>query len=450
LSVHSEDRNKTGATKLERLSARARLHPDTIYNNLCHIIDADLLKEIYLKQNRNKAVGIDKVTKDVYGKRLDDNISSLLLRIRKGTYRCQPSRMTEIPKEDGSKRPLAVACFEDKLVQAAVSQILSAMYEPVFLPCSYGFRPNRGCHDAIKALSKHVYPCWNGAVVEIDIRKYFNTIPHKELKCILAKRITDRRFLCLVDKLATAPILDKKGKVTPNMQGCPQGSILSPILANIYLHEVVDAWFYEIKRRHFTEKAELIRYADDMVFVFERYLEAKRFYEVLPKRLSKYGLAMHADKSRLLRSGQNAAAKEHRHGRRLPTYQFLGFTAYWGKAYGGDWWRIKFKSRRDRMTSKLNGLKKYLREALTTKDTKKVLSVVAWVVRGWVNYNNISDNYGCVWGFTKAARRLIWQWINRRGRRDPISWTNFNKLMKAVDFPSGAQTTISIFPEKCS
>jgi group II intron reverse transcriptase/maturase len=446
LSVHSEDRINTGQTKLERVSTRAKAQPNTVFNNLGHVLDEPLLREIYQSLSGNKAIGIDKVTKEQYGAKLDENLQNLVLKIRRGKYRPNPSRLTEIPKEDGSTRPLAVACFEDKLVQAAMSKILAAIYEPIFLPCSYGFRPNRNCHDAIRALWKHSYPCWNGAVVEIDIRKYFNSIPHEKLRKMLEKKICDQPFLRLIDKLAKASIIDKSGKTTLNKVGCPQGSILSPILANIYLHEVIDTWFYEIKDTHFRGRAELIRYADDMVFVFEDFADAQRFYEVLPKRFNKFGLEMHASKSRLVRSGQNVAAWAHRNGKRLPTYQFLGFTVYWGLARNGKWWRMKFKSRRDRMASKLKGLKQFLRKSLTVKGTNKILQVVAWVVQGWINYHNISDNHRCVRGFVRAARRLIWQWLNRRGRRDKMSFEQFNRLMQTCHFPD-AKVTISIFPD---
>lgn len=267
MTVH-RDRLKSGSTKLDRLSKRATTHKETVFNNLGHIIDRGLLKQAYRQLESKKAVGIDGVNKEAYGERLEGNITDLLRRIHGGSYRPKPARVTEIPKEDGSTRSLVVSCFEDKLVQSAVSMILTQIYEPVFLPCSYGFRLGRSCHDALRALYKHAYLCWEGAVVEIDIRKYFNTIPHGELKKILRKKISDDRLLRLIDKLATAPIV-QKGKTTANTIGCPQGSILSPILANIYLHEVIDVWFDTLKQTYFKGKVEEIRYGDDMVFVFQ-------------------------------------------------------------------------------------------------------------------------------------------------------------------------------------
>lgn len=439
MTVHSTDR-VARLTKLERLGELAITNKDIVFNNLGHIIDKELLIETYHQLEGNKAVGIDGVNKEMFGKRLHENMDDLIKRIRKGIYRPKPSRISEIPKEDGSKRPLAVACFEDKIVQAAVSKILTTLYEPLFLSCSYGFRPGRNCHDALRALSQHTYPCWEGAIVEIDIRQYFNSIPHDELRKILKKKISDKRFLQLIDKLATAPI-SKEGVTTSNTIGCPQGSILSPILANIYLHEVIDVWFNEIKQHYFKHMAEEVRYADDIVFVFQSLEEAKRFFAVLPKRLKKFGLEMHTGKSRLIRSGQNVANREHKFGRRLPTYQFLGFTVYWGKARNGKWWRIKFRSRRDRFTNKLNGLKEFLRKQRNTTDTTAVLKQVTRAVIGWVNYHAISDNEKRVSQFIRISRQMIRKWINRKGRKRPMNWENFEKVLKKINFPSKFKTT---------
>lgn len=262
MTVHSNDRKISGKTKLDRLGERAISHKETVFNNLGHIIEGELLEQIYHQLESRKAVGIDGVNKEAYGSCLEENIKSLLRRIRTGSYRPKPARVIEIPKEDGSKRPLVISCFEDKIVQHAVSMILTKIYEPLFLPSSFGFREGRSCHDALRALNKHAYPCWDGAVIEVDIRRYFNSIPHGELKKILKKKISDDRFLKLIEKLATAPVVSE-GRITANELGCPQGSILSPILANIYLHEVIDQWFESIKQTHFKGKAEEVRYADD-------------------------------------------------------------------------------------------------------------------------------------------------------------------------------------------
>ena len=442
MSVHSKDGNSAWLTKLERIGELSAQNQDKVFNNIGHLLNADMLKEQYRQLDRSKAVGIDNVTKEAYGKQLDKNIKSLIMRIRRGTYKPKPARITKIPKEDGSTRPLAISCLEDKLVQLSANTILSKIYEPIFLPCSYGFRPGRSCHDALRALTAAVFPNVNGAIVEIDICKYFNTIPHKVLMGLLRKKISDRRFLRLIEVLITAPIIEGKQKMV-NTRGCPQGSIVSPILANIYLHHVIDEWFNKISLSHLRGRVELIRFADDMVFTFERPEEANRFFKALPKRLSKYGLEMHADKSQVVPAGSYCAQWAHRKGKRIPTFKFLGFTCYWAKSKKG-FWRLKYKSRKDRFTTKLKGLRKFLWNNLNARKSDDILKTVIRVVRGWINYHNISDNAHMIKAFRKYSMRLIYKWLNRRGRRHPIRWDRFNNIMKAINFPKSGKV-ISMF-----
>jgi len=432
MAVHSYD-GQTWLTKLDRIGKLSATDKNIIFNNLGHLICTDMLLEQYHKLDAKKAVGIDNVTKAEYGENWNENIQNLILKIRKGTYKPKPARITEIPKEDGSTRPLAISCIEDKLIQSAVSKILSKIYEPLFLNCSYGFRPEQGCHDALKALMKSANANYNGAIIEIDIRKYFNTIPHSEMMRILSMKISDSKFLKLIQTLITAPTLER-GKITDNTCGCPQGSILSPILANIYLHHVIDEWFNAIKSSHIRGKAELVRYADDMVYTFQSMSEAERFYKVLPKRLSKYGLELHEDKSQILKAGSIAAKRAVEIGEKIRTFNFLGFTCYWGKARNGKY-RLKYTSRKDRFSSKLKGMKTFLMENLNAKDTTLVLSSVIKVIRGWVNYHGISDNKHSVGQFLEKSKYLIYKWFNRRGGKKYVSWESLLKKLKALDYP---------------
>lgn len=441
MTIHSND-GISGLTKLERISERSANDKELVFNNLGHLINVDLLKELYHQLDGNKAVGTDSVTKTIYGENLDENINRLLQRIRRGTYRSQPAKLVEIPKEDGSKRPLAISCLEDKLAQSAVNIILSKIYEPIFLSSSYGFRPNKSCHDALRALNKSTFQFWNGAVAEIDLQKYFNTIPHMELMNCLRKKISDERFLNLVNVLLKTPVLQDK-QIIPNEVGCPQGSIVSPIMANIYLHEVIDTWFHQISQSHLPGKTELIRYCDDMVFVFQYKKDAERFYQVLPKRLGKYGLSLHQEKSQLLSSGHTAAVQANKKGKRLKTYKFLGFTCYWGKTRNG-YWRLKFTSRRDRFTVKLHEIRKYLWENLNTNDATTVLKTVVQMVRGWINYHGISDNDRRVGGFIHKSKRHLFNWFNRRGRRYPMRWKQFVRILAKINFPQRWKT-VSMF-----
>ncbi|MCW5583201.1 MAG: group II intron reverse transcriptase/maturase [Gammaproteobacteria bacterium] len=441
MSVHSKD-GRTWLTKLERIGELSTSDKHTVFNNIGHLICIDMLKEQYHQLEGNKAIGIDNVTKLTYGENLDENLNTLIKRIRRGTYEPKPSRICEIPKEDGSTRPLAISCFEDKLVQSAVSTILGKIYEPLFLPCSYGFRPNQNCHDALKALNQLTMKNRNGAIIEIDIRKYFNSIPHAVLMKLLEKKISDKRFLRLVNVLITAPILENEN-ICKNTCGCPQGSIVSPIIANIYMHYVIDEWFDEIKHKSMRGKADQVRYADDMVFTFEWQREAKRFYEVLPKRLKKYGLEMHMDKSQLISAGHIPALRAHNEGKRLQTFNFLGFTCYWGKSKSG-FWRLKYTSRKDRFAAKLKGLRNYLWENLNTDEPADILKTVSRVIKGWLNYHHISDNGRRVEAFLQCSRRIIFKWFNRKGRKHPLTWEQYNRKLDAIGFPKKGKT-ISMF-----
>jgi len=426
------------ATKLDCIGKRAKYRKDTVFNNIGHVVDLNLLRECYQQLDGKKAVGIDGVTKASYEERLEGNLQDLLARMRRNAYKPQASRMVEIPKEDGSTRPLAISCFEDKLVQLAVTKILTAIYEPQFLPCSYGYREGVNGHEALRALMKYSNENPNGVTLEIDLRKYFNTIPHEDLRNILREKIADKWFLRLVEKLIRAPIM-VDGKAELNRIGCPQGSVISPILANIYLHFVIDNWFAEISKSHLKGRAEMVRFADDMVFIFQREEDAERFWKVLPKRLEKYGLKMHEGKSSMIRSGSKAAEEADRRGERIPEYKFLGFVCYWGKSRNG-WWRLKYKSRPDRFAGKLKGLRKYLKESLS-EETRKVVERVRSVVAGWINYHAISDNQRRVSSFILLSKRALFSWINRKGGNRKMNWESFGKLLKRIEYPQNFKTT---------
>jgi group II intron reverse transcriptase/maturase len=413
-----------------------------VFNNIWHLLTEDFLHEAYQSLPGWKAIGIDKVTKEMYEKDLHRNIRELYLKIQRGHYRPQAARIVQIPKEDGSTRPLAISCFEDKIVQKAVSRILEAIHEPLFLPCSYGFRPKHNCHEALKALMRSTYTFENGALIEIDIRKCFNRIPHDHLLIFLKQKISDQRFLKLVEKLITTPVLED-GKEEISIIGCPQGSIISPIICNIYLHYVIDEWFTNILETHLKGKAELIRYADDMVFVFEHNEDAERVFQVLDKRLNKYGLEMHEAKSSLLPSGREVAKRMECTGKRMPTFMFLGFTCYWGKAWKG-FWRLKFKSRADRFTATLKRLKEYLRANLNHPDDKVLIQSVIRRVRGWVNYHAISDNARRVHSFLLEVKRMLLRWFNRRSQRRSMNWVKLMKRLRRERFPHAIKT-ISMF-----
>ncbi|KJV70279.1 reverse transcriptase [Orientia tsutsugamushi] len=433
MAVHSIDRN-TWLTKLERIKLLSSKNQDIKFNNLGYIIDLKMLEEQYKELDSNKAIGIDGITKEDYGKKLKANLLSLLTRIRKGQYQAKPARITEIPKEDGGKRPLVISCFEDKIIESTVSKILNSVFEPIFLKYSYGFRPKLNAHDALRKLNRLTYNFNKGAIVEIDITKCFNTIKHCELMEFLRKRISDKKFLRLVMKLIETPIIEN-GTIVTNKEGCRQGSIVSPILANVFLHYVIDSWFAKISKENLMGQTGMVRYCDDMVFVFEKETDAKRFYDVLPKRLNKYGLNINEAKSQMIKSGRDHAANLAKQGKKIASYNFLGFTCYWGKSRFGTTWRLKYTSRRDRFTEKLKGLRKYLRGQLNTQDKTQTLSQVIRVIRGWINYHGISDNKRRVSSFINQSKRAIYNWFNRMGGKRKVNWKRLTEILKRINFP---------------
>jgi len=441
MTKHSIDRYDW-ETKLNRISELSRDNKDIVFNNLGHMINLENLQDTYYQMDGSKAVGIDGITKVEYGIKLINNLEDLIKRIRRGSYKPKPARLVEIDKEDGGKRPLAISCFEDKLVQSILNKILTAIYEPLFLPCSFGFRQDRNCHDALRKLRNDVYRAKDGTVVEIDICKCFNKIPHTPLMEMLSRKISDRKFLRLIATILRTPTM-VNGKTERNWAGCPQGSIASPTLANIYLHHVIDKWFAELKNIYFRGYSEMVRYADDMVFIFECPLEANNFYKVLPKRLNKYGLELNETKSQILRSGEEAARKAEAEGQRLGTYKFLGFVCYWGKSKSGRW-RLKYKSRGDRFTKTLKAIKTYLTKHLNTSTTHMIIKRVIKSVKGWINYHAISDNERRVKSLLFKCRWLIYKWLNRKGGKKRKTWLQVYRRLNLIGFPITFKT-ISMF-----
>ena len=441
--VHSID-EQTWLTKLKRIGELSASNKDIVFNNLGYILNIEMLREMFNKLDGNKAVGVDRISKEKYRLKLVANLENLLAKIRNGKYTPKPSRITEIPKEDGSTRPLAIACLEDKIVQMAVSKLLGKIYEPLFLDTSFGFRENRNCHMALKELGRQAFYNQYGAIVELDIRKYFNEIPHESLETFLRMKISDNKFIKLIMTLARSPII-KDGEVIENSIGCPQGSIVSPILANIYLHHVIDKWFQEIAHTHLKGRCEMVRYADDMVFTFQSMSEAKRFFEVLPKRLNKFGLRIHLDKSKVIPAGNVLAQRAKAKGRKLPSFNFLGFTCYWAKAGTKNFWRINFTSRKDRFSSKLKGLRKYIWENRNSKDVTALFDRIIAVIRGWINYHAVTDNHHRVGSFIYFSKRIIYKWFKHRGSRKGMSWKKLISFLERIGFPSSWKTT-SLLP----
>lgn len=392
---------------------------------------------------------MDGITKEEYGRKLESNLQELLKKIRNGSYYSKPSRIVEIPKADGSMRPLAISCIEDKIVQEAVRCILERIYEPHFLDCSYGFRPNRNAHQALADLDKRLLKESCAAAVDVDLRKYFNTIPHKPLGKILQKKVRDKRFLYLLIKLLKAPTLDKDGNIRRNEVGSPQGSILSPLLANIYLHYVHDEWFVQLNKERFSGAAHMVRYADDVLFTFNGMGEADAFHKLLVARLDVFGLTVNADKTRIIPCGSRIARSYAKTGKSMPTFSFLGFLHVWGQSKNRKrneiFWRMKRRTDPARFRKKLAEIKIHL---MQRRHYKGLILYTISIVRGYLNYFAVNDNMHRIKLFLNAVKRLLFRALNRRSEKKSYSWERFQKVLDLSSFPKSSVLVNLFFASK--
>jgi len=423
-------------TKLDRIKQRSLRDRGMVFNNLGHQINLEMLRSCFHSLDGSKAVGIDNVTKEQYEQNLEENLGQLLMKIRRGSYHPKASRIVEIPKSDGSRRPLAIACFEDKIVQESVKRIVEAIYEPLFLECSHGFRPNRGCHTALIDLNKSLMSWECGAVLEIDLRKYFNTIPHEPLVRMLEAKISDKRFLHLIIKLLKAPTINEAGVAERNELGCPQGSIFSPVTANVYLHHAMDVWFNWINENVFGGSAHMVRYADDAVFTFRNLVQAEQFQKLLVKRLAEFGISLNEAKTKVLISGQREATKCKRLGLSMPTFTFLGFLHVWGisvnRKTGKEFCRVKRRTCSERFKKKLSEIKSDIRKNRHKKD---LIARVKRVTQGYLNYFAINDNSKRISQFVHEVKRLLYKYLNRRSQRRSFNWVQFREILRKEKFP---------------
>lgn len=407
-----------------------------VITTLAHHIDLAWMYEAYRQTRKSGAVGVDKVTAEEYAADLEANLLSLLERLKSGTYFAPPVRRVEIPKGDGGKtRPIGVPTFEDKVLQRAVAMVLEAVYEQDFCDCSYGFRPGRSAHDAIEALWKGLMEMRGGWVVDLDISKFFDSLDHRKLREILDTRVRDGVIRKAIDKWLKAGVM-KEGLVERPASGTPQGGVISPILANIYLHEVLDSWFERRVQPRLRGRAFMVRYADDAVLVFSDRGEAERVLKALEERCSSYGLRLHPEKTRVVPfrrpprpPGSGGTDREHRPG----TFDFLGFTHYWAKSRRGKW-HVRRKTARDRMRRAIEAVSwwcashRHWRVAVQHRYLSKV-------VIGHCRYYGITGNSIQIGRFRQEVQRAWRVWLNRRSQRAKMTWARFHKLSKRYPLP---------------
>ena len=414
---------------LERIRKAARERKKERFTTLYHHIDADLLEEAFAELKEDAAPGVDRLRWTDYEADLERNLKDLHDRVQRGAYRALPSRRVYIPKPDGRQRPLAVAALEDKIVQRAVAALLNAIYEEDFLGFSYGFRPGRGTHDAMDALCVGIHSKKVSYILDADIRSFFDEISQEWLIRFLEHRIGDQRIIRLIQKWLKAGILED-GVVSVRDKGTGQGSVISPLLANIYLHYALDLWTERWRRREATGDMIIVRYADDFIIGFQHESDARRFLDEMRKRLGAFALSLHPEKTRLIEFGRFAAERRKRRGLGKPeTFNFLGFTFICGTTRTGQF-QIKRKTRADRMRAKLREIKVSLRRRMhePIPDQGKWLRQV---IRGYFNYYAVPTNGRALDEFRHHVTDLWRRTLRCRSQKARITWERITLLVDA-------------------
>jgi RNA-directed DNA polymerase len=427
-TCRAQDRESVSQA-LERVRQVARQRKKEQFTSLLHHVDPAMLRTAFYAMKRDAAPGVDGMTWETYERDLDRRIEELYARVKNGAYRALPSRRSYIPKEDGSKRPLAVMALEDKIVQRATAAVLSAIHEEDFLGFSYGFRPKRSQHDALDALIVGISSKKVNYILDADIRSFFTEVAQQWVVRFLEHRIGDTRILRLVQKWLRAGVLED-GIVTIEEKGTGQGqgSVISPLLANVYLHYVFDLWAERWRRREATGDMIMVRYADDLVVGFQHETDARRFWNAMRDRLREFSLSLHPDKTRLIEFGRFAAQNCKKRGRSKPeTFKFLGFVLMCDKSRRGDF-RIRRKSRRDRMRAKLREIKEALRQR-TNRPIPETGKWLAQVVAGYFAYHAVPTNGLALTAFRYHVTILWHRQLCRRSQRARLVWTQMAKLV---------------------
>ncbi len=421
-------------TKLQRIAEKARKDSGCKFTSLFHLMNVEMLRECFRQLRKDAAVGIDKVTKEEYAENLEENLTVLVKKLHRMSYIPQPVRRVYIPKVGSNKkRPLGIPALEDKLVQTGLARILTAIYEEDFIDDSYGFRPGRSCHDALRALSSEVEGQRIHYIVDADIKGFFDNVDHEWLMKFLGHRIADKRVLRYVKRFLIAGVMED-GAVSASDKGTPQGGMVSPILANIYLHYSLDLWFIRVFQKNCCGQSRIIRYADDFVVCFQCGVDAALFRNDLDERLAKFGLEISPEKTKVIEFGPCAESKAKRGGGKPETFDFLGFTHYCSRTRNGRCFRMKRITSRKKFTAKIRMFRDWLK-ANRTLPTRELMDKVALKLRGHFAYYGVTDNSKGISRFAYEIRRVLFKWLNRRGKRGCMNWEKFNFFLKKFPLP---------------
>jgi RNA-directed DNA polymerase len=413
-------------TSLQAIATKAKENKQHRFLNLYRLIDEVFLHQSWLFIRRNAAYGVDRISAKQYEENLEDNIRNLVEKLKRKSYRARLVRRHWIPKSDGRKRPLGIPVVEDKLLQVAVTRILGAIYEQDFLPCSYGYRRKRGALDAVHDLTVKLQFGRYNFVVEADIEAFFDRIDHDRLIDMLSLRIADQQLLRLIKKWLKAGVLETDGEVTHPVTGSPQGGVISPMLANVYLHHTLDLWFQDVVKKHCRGEACLIRYADDFVCGFEHEQDAQRFYKALGLRLEKCGLQLAVAKTRIIRFSRSDEPGTAR-------FDFLGFEFFWGNDRQGVA-RVQRRTSRKKLRNSLANFTQWCKQS-RHMPLRKFFPLLKMKLRGYYNYYGVPGNSYGLREFYEPSMQILWKWLNRRSQRQSFSWSSFTALLAHFQVP---------------
>ncbi len=431
-SMSNTELSKT-LVKLSSISEYARNDPSFEFTSLSHHLNVEFLRDCYKSLNRNKAVGVDKVSWQEYGKDLENNLEDLVLRLKRKSYKPLPARRVYIPKGKNEFRPLGIPTIESKIVEKGITRILQSIYEMDFLECSYGFRPKRSAHQALKAVDAAIFTNPVSHIVEADIKGFFDNVDHDMLIDFMRIRIKDSSLLFLIKRFLKAGYVDA-GLFVTSVRGTPQGGILSPLLANIFLHYVLDVWYERSVKTHVRGYCELVRYADDFVCLVQHKVEANRIREGLENRFTKYGLTLHPGKTGVFSFGRFERENALNQNRKANTFDFLGFTHFCDRTRKG-YFKVGRKTARKKFRAKVKEMNVWLKSIRNLIPTKEWWQILRAKLRGHFQYYGVSGNYRSIQQYYFLVLRLVHKWLNRRSQKKKMSWSKMSNYLALYPLP---------------
>lgn len=425
--VCTQRQEESMETKLARISQLSRENPDMVFTSIGHLINRELLEECHKKMDGKKAVGIDGVTKEEYSRKLEENLDKLVGRLKQKSYKPQPARRVEIEKDNGKTRPLSIYCYEDKLVQEALKRVIEAVFEPHFYDEMWGFRPGRGCHGAIQSLNVMLEERPTNYVLDADIKGFFDHIDHEWAVRFIESRIKDPNIIRLIRRMLKGGIM-KDYRYEEQEEGSGQGSVCSPVIANIYMHYVLVWWFKERIQPLLKGYSGMTVYADDFVVCFQYKEEAEKFYEHLKGRMKHFGMSLEENKTRLIEFGKHAEERSAIKGMKPETFTFLGFTHYCSHSRNGKF-RVKRKTSRKKFAKKCREVHRLIRD-MRTKPLKVIMKKLNQILVGYYHYYGITDNSESLSNFRYQMMKSLFKWLNRRSQKKSYNWEQFNDMLK--------------------